>query len=334
MSTPTTAQPLPSITYNSLDADPADRFGYWCDLMGSTHAPLELRSEHADDFRVRQQVISLGDVVVWPIAFPAVTMRRTPRLIRQSDPESYHLTLMLRGHGVVTRRDHEVHYDPGHFHSQDTSRPLDIQASSARGRLLTIGIEVPKPALPLPRRLADRAIGLPMPDGHGVGALMAQFLRQFVRNRAEYRATDAPRLGAVATDLMAAVFARAVEAENALPPHTRHSTTLLRIKAFIQRNLADPALTPAAVAAAHHISTGHLHRLFRAEGITVGALIRRSRLERARAELADPLWAGEHIHTIAARWGMAAAEFSRAFRAVYGMTPSEYRHQRAAGRAR
>ncbi|MFI1018750.1 helix-turn-helix domain-containing protein [Streptomyces sp. NPDC020965] len=320
------SQPLPSMTFSSLDAPPRDRFGTWCDLLRNTHAPMDLLSDHADDFRARQRVVSLGEVVVWPAVFPPVTFRRTAKLIRQSDPETYHLTLMLRGVGTVVRRGHELHAGPGIYHTNDSSRPIDIRSHTERGRIMMVGVEVPKAVLPLPRRSADRAIGIPMRDDQGVGALLANFLRQFVRDLDDYRLADASRLGAVVTDLVAATFAHAAESTDALPPHTHQYTTVLRIKGFIQQHLGDPALTPTVIAAAHNISCGHLHRLFRSEGVTVAALIRRARLERARTELCDPCRAGDHILTIAARCGLAAAELSRSFRTAYGMSPSEYRH--------
>ncbi|MGV9316946.1 AraC-like ligand-binding domain-containing protein [Streptomyces sp. NPDC003691] len=322
---------LPSVVFSSGDAAGPDRFDCWRALLGRTHAPMELSSDHAGDFRARQRVIGLGSVTVWPAAFPPVVLRRTPRLIRQSDPESFHFSLVLRGGGSVAWNGRELHAGPGSFHSNDSSRPVEIRAGAERGRILMIGLEIPKSAVPLPRHLAERAVGLPIPDGRGTGGLLAQFLGQFVRNVADYRLADAPRLEAVAVNLVATVFAQALEREQLLPPHTREQTTALRIRAFIHRRLGDPGLTPACIAAAHHISTGHLHRIFRQEGVTVAVLIRRSRLERARAELADPLRAGEAVRTIAARVGLTAADFSRSFRAAYGMPPSEYRRLRQAG---
>ncbi|WP_199838261.1 helix-turn-helix domain-containing protein [Streptomyces sp. IMTB 1903] len=50
------------------------------------------------------------------------------------------------------------------------------------------------------------------------------------------------------------------------------------------------------------------------------------RLEHCRADLADPLQRTLPIRAVAARYGFAsAADFARAFRAAYGMPPSEYR---------
>jgi AraC-like DNA-binding protein len=88
-----------------------------------------------------------------------------------------------------------------------------------------------------------------------------------------------------------------------------------------------------AVAAAHHISVRYLHRLFQPVGTTVGSWIRHRRLERCSRDLAEPALSLRPIHAVGARWGFRhAAEFSRAFRAAYGMPPSDYRE--AALRAR
>jgi len=56
------------------------------------------------------------------------------------------------------------------------------------------------------------------------------------------------------------------------------------------------------------------------------AWIRSRRLEGARRDLADPELAGLTISALAARWGFGdPARFSRAFRAVYGCSPTEAR---------
>ncbi|MET7765745.1 helix-turn-helix domain-containing protein [Streptomyces sp. NPDC005393] len=62
-------------------------------------------------------------------------------------------------------------------------------------------------------------------------------------------------------------------------------------------------------------------------GATVASYIRRQRLARARRDLADPCLATRPVHAIAARWGfLRPADFTRAFRTIYGSTPTEYRH--------
>ncbi|WP_019883838.1 helix-turn-helix domain-containing protein [Streptomyces purpureus] len=105
---------------------------------------------------------------------------------------------------------------------------------------------------------------------------------------------------------------------------------LARVDAFIDRNLADPELTPAAIAAHHHISLRALHELFRGRERTVAATIRHRRLERCRADLTQPRLAHVPLHAIAMRHGFtSAAAFSRAFRASFAVTAQEVRHERA-----
>lgn len=115
-------------------------------------------------------------------------------------------------------------------------------------------------------------------------------------------------------------------AEDALEPHTRRQALRMRIDAYVQQHLADPDLSPTTIAAAHHISTSYLHKLFRNQAVTITRLIRQYRLERCLRTLADPRYASHPLHRIASSWGFTdKAHFSRIFRTAYGMPPSDYR---------
>src|SRR5690606_31419702 len=94
----------------------------------------------------------------------------------------------------------------------------------------------------------------------------------------------------------------------------------------IEEHLADPDLSPATVAAAHHVSVRQLHRLFEGRDETVAARIRARRLERCRRDLLDPALAEQTVAAIGARWGLPnPSQLSRLFRQAYGVTPSELR---------
>jgi AraC-like DNA-binding protein len=70
----------------------------------------------------------------------------------------------------------------------------------------------------------------------------------------------------------------------------------------------------------------YLYRLFEAQGTTVAAWIRHRRLERCRADLADPALGGAPVSAVAVRWGLPdPAHFSRLFKRAYGLPPAEYR---------
>ncbi|GAA2679873.1 helix-turn-helix domain-containing protein [Streptomyces lunalinharesii] len=313
--------------YRSEDVPIADRFDGWSALVGQTHAPVEVVSDHREDFRVFQRTLSLGAVSVWPASFQPVLFRRTPQLIRESDPERLHLTLPLKGTLHVSRERDDTSYGPYGLNVVRTSHPFEIRSIEGSDGLHTgVGLEVPAALLPVPGRQLDRLTGLRLSAKEGIGALLAQLLTQLANGTHAYQPTDGPRLGQVVVDLLSALFAHALEADALLPPETHRQTLVLRIRAYVRAHLHDPHLTPAGIAAAHHISTSYLHRLFRHEDETVAAWIRRQRLDRARRDLADPALRTTPIHAIAARWGFPrAADFTRSFRTAYGVPPSDYR---------
>jgi AraC-like DNA-binding protein len=107
---------------------------------------------------------------------------------------------------------------------------------------------------------------------------------------------------------------------------------MLQITAYIERHLGDAGLAPGDIAAAHHVSTRQLHKLFHAQGTTVSGWIRERRLEHCRRDLLDARYASRPVASIGARWGYPdAAHFSRLFKGAYGLSPRDYRSRGATG---
>ncbi|WP_235032273.1 AraC family transcriptional regulator [Actinacidiphila yanglinensis] len=310
--------------FRTVDLPAADRFDAWQELLGQTHAPVHLSSDFANNFDATLHQFNLGEITLWPATYPHLTWHRPPRLVRQSDPESCHLTLVLRGDGVAQWDRSERVLGPYDFHTNHTSVPYLIHCRPGQHEM--IGVELPKSSLGLPWDRVRQVIGQGLSAENGIGTLLAQFLTQVTRDAVSYAPAEAPRLGGVLTDLVTGLFARALDADEHVPPETRTRNLALEVKAFIRRNLWDADLTPSAVAATHHISRSYLYRLFHAEGGTVAAYIRTQRLEAVRRALADTSASAVPIHTIAARCGFRDhATFTRSFRAAYGITPRDYR---------
>ncbi|MFE2296982.1 helix-turn-helix domain-containing protein [Streptomyces sp. NPDC059445] len=316
----------------SEDVPTEDRFDHWRELVHRTRSPHDLSSVHATDFRAEYRLMEMGSVNVWPTAFLPARFRRSPRQVRQSDPETYHLTLLLEGRMGLEHAGRNTAFGPGDLHVVDSSRPYDLRSveggvSRAVGG---VGVDFPKALLPVPPDRMRALLGVALSGREGTGALLADFLVGLGREADTLRPSDAPRLGTVVLDLVSALCAQELDSEAALSPETRQQAMAERVRAFIRQNLHDPDLTPPTIAAAHHISVSYLHRIFRqgCQGDTVAAWIRRQRLEGARRDLAEPALRGTPIHAVAARWGLfRAPDFTRAFRAAYGLSPREYRLQ-------
>ncbi|MFM9693529.1 AraC family transcriptional regulator [Streptomyces europaeiscabiei] len=325
--------------FRSDDVPKEHRFEYWGELMHRAIAPSHMSSLFADDFWAEQRLLELGPVLVWPTAHLPTEFRRTEKQIRQSDPEMYHLSLVVGGDLGFAHVGRAEAYGPSDLWLSDTSRPYEVHLPADRGRqvITGVGVDFPKALVPLPPARIQQLLGRRLPGREGVGALLTGFLTGLEQQADVLQPSDAPRLGTVLIDLLSAWFAQVLEAEDALPPETRQRALATRVRAFIRQNLHDPELAPPVIAAAHHISLSYLHRIFQEDtpGETVAAWIRVQRLEGARRDLADPNLASTPVHTIATRWGMVrASDFTRAFRSAYGVSPMEYRVLVQAGAVR
>ncbi|MBD9702887.1 helix-turn-helix domain-containing protein [Streptomyces sp. ID01-12c] len=323
--------------FRSDDLPAEHRFDYWRELVHRAIAPSDMSSEFAGDFWARQRLLELGPVLVWPTAHLPTGFRRTEKMVRRSDPEMYHLSLVLGGGLGLEHMGRAEMYGPSDLWVSDTSRPYDVRPPDDLGRqvITGVGVDFPKALLPLPPARVGRLLGRRLSGREGTGALLTGFLTGLERQADALGPSDAPRLGTVLLDLLAAWFAQVLEAEDALPPETRERALTTRIRAFVRQNLHDPELTPPVIAAAHHISLSYLHRLFQQDtpGETVAAWIRAQRLEGARRDLANPALSTTPVHTIATRWGLPrASDFTRAFRGAYGVSPTEYRARAGAAR--
>ncbi|MFF3070199.1 AraC family transcriptional regulator [Kitasatospora sp. NPDC057904] len=323
-----------------------DRFDCWRELIGRTR-DSEMTSAHADHFEAEMRHLELGPVTLLKSSFPPARFRRSARRVRQSDREVCHLTLVLDGALSLTRdpRAGTTVFRPGELTVLDSSHPYDVRAFAGRAtgtagpqapRTDALGIDFPMAMLPLPPDRVRDLMGRGFSGRQGTSALLSDFLVGLDRQAALLGPAEAPRLGTVVIDLVAAWLARELDAEAVLPDDARQRALVENVRTFIGRNLHDPELSPPVIAAAHHISVSYLHRVFtqQSEGETVAAWIRRQRLEKARQDLADPALRALPVQAVAVRRGLPrASDFSRAFRAAYGISPSEHRRTASSGGA-
>jgi AraC-like DNA-binding protein len=312
--------------YDNRALPAADRVPHWHDHMSRALAASDLHVHRPSDFRASMRFLDLGAVQVSHLSLSTMRFHRTPKLIRDSDPEQLCAGLILSGRQALSQHGRDAL--PGLYDLvlYDTSHPHQGWVSNGEGLAGNLVVQIPRSLLALPVKSVLGLTAVSLPTQRGVAALLAQFMLRLSQDADQFRPTDGPRLATVLVDLLSATLAHELDAGRALLPESHHRVLVLRIQAFIRHHLADPELSPGLVAAAHQISLRQLHRLFEQQDTTVGALIRRQRLERCCHDLADPSLGSRTIHSIAARWGFRRpADFTRSFRAAYGMSPSDYR---------
>ncbi len=124
----------------------------------------------------------------------------------------------------------------------------------------------------------------------------------------------------------------AVAAGAAAPAHGAavRRARLDQARAYIERNMGDPALTPASCAKALGVSVRALHMAFEPTGESFSQVLQQYRLERCYVLLRSPTAGGRAVSDIAFACGFGSlAGFYRAFSRSYGASPTDIRAEAA-----
>jgi AraC-like DNA-binding protein len=315
-----------SILVRVADVPADERVDYLHEVGARIWVPFTAVSEDVSQMEFRAS--GFGSMQVVMIEGAPFRVTRSPKQIEQADPDLLKAYLVCGGNkSVICQDDRQAMLSRGEIALYDTRRPCaQIQGTVPGRRLQLLTFMFPPSMLPLPRDRIRELVATRIPASPGLGELTSQFLQQLARNVDSYTPAEVARLSTAALEVLATRLARELDVRDWGTPEARKHAMLTTVQGFIWQHLSDPGLTPAAVAAAHHLSLRALHQLFHDEGLTVAGYIRGRRMERCRRDLADPALASRPVAAIAARWGFSsAADFSRAFRAAHGLPPAEYR---------
>lgn len=255
----------------------------------------------------------------------ACRIRRDPGKFQDLWSDTVIVNFVSAGKLLIEQDGRSTALGPGDGAICDATRPYALQLDNAFDGVI----------IKFSRRLLSAGI-----DFEKVTALSLASTSQMaglLHNYASNLMQSAPRLDAGTTARLMRTFVDTLE--TTLAPVNRgadwrrgdyRKATLSRISQFVEARLQDPDLTPGRVAELLKLPPRYLHKLFAAEGTSVGRYIRDERLVRTAAALTDPKRSGASITEIAFQHGFKdLGHFSRLFRARFGVPPSDYRVEQA-----
>jgi len=316
--------------------DPATRvrssvshsFREYRQAVTASFVPLDVSRVGSDPFWGRLRTVDVDPVHVSEVTASQHMVERTSSLLAGGEPAYYKASLQVSGTGLLIQDGREAVLQPGDLAIYDTGRPYSLLFENDMKMLVLM---FPRDHLGLPPEAIGQLTAHSFSSDDGLGALIIPFLQNVSQNLDRVGGVTGPRLVHSAIDLITTMFANELDLD--ADPGDSHQLLMQQIRRYIDANLGSPELAPAQIAAAHFISTRHLHGLFRQKGTTVSTWIREQRLEKCRRDLIDPLNAHLSVGTIAARWGFVeAAHFSRVFKAAYDSSPTELRARMFASR--
>lgn len=299
-------------------------FDEFRDTVSRAFVPLDADSDDRAHFHGVIRGAALGSMNINEVTASAHVIRRTSHAIHSDDAEFFKVGLQMEGYSVLEQDGREALMTPGDFAIYDTTRPYRLSFDDTFRMLV---IMLPREVLHVSPASIAQLTAQRFSGRRGVSALTAQYLRGIGSLNEDPPPVVAAHLHSGVLDLLSAVLNERLGSITASEVGRFHADRL-RITAFIEAHLADPALDSSAVAAAHHISVRQLQKIFESDGTSVAASIRTRRLERCRGDLANPLLAHVPVASIGARWGLLdPAHFSRVFKAAHGMAPGAYRSE-------
>ncbi|GAA2230629.1 helix-turn-helix domain-containing protein [Streptomyces nogalater] len=304
-----------------------DKVAYWNDAVSRALVPMTVAPRGNGPFTGRITTDRFGYLQVSTMEADPKRASRTSALIAGSSAALVAVGVQISGTATFVQDGRRAEVGEGDLLVYDTSRPYSFDYPQ---RFTTHVFQLPRRMLGVPDTDIRAVTGAAIGTGDGFGAVLLPFLATLASSASAYPPAVADRLAGHVVDLFATLITERAH-QDAASPDSARGHLLHRVRDHINRNLGDPSLSPEGIARAHHISVRYLHRLFEGEGTTVGRLIQQRRLQECGRELARRGRTAPTVSAVAQRWGFVnPAHFSRAFRAAYGVTPSEWRSLRTA----
>jgi len=261
---------------------------------------------------------ALGQAAMFVVSGTPQVVRRTTCAVRRAPSDLIKVCAQLRGRATVHQGGREILLNPGQLAVYDTGQPYALRLE---GDWSCAVMAVPRDVLTLSGADLDGAMRRKFAASQGPGLVLADFVRT-AASQVISASAAAVKIGEAGTSLLIGTLADDGDlAASDAPADLRG-----HILRYIRSHLADPHLSRASVAAAHHLSLRTLDRLFAAQPRSVSGHIRHERLEAVRQDLANPALLNRGVAALAARWCFVdAAHFSRIFRQAYGYPPSHAR---------
>ncbi len=258
--------------------------------------------------------------IAWVTGWRSVgrmTARRGAAELRRTPGEFVGVLMLEQGSQVLVQQGRTAEVRAGAAALWDGVRPLEAFSD---GQLVKRTMFVPRELVVGAIPDLSSVVARPLPNS--VNLRLLDSWLGLVTSQPDMDSATAETAGRIAVELLRAAVSRARGGSGG-----SHEVLLLQVKDFLDRNLADPALTLEAAASANAISLRYLHLLFQDTGETARGYLRRRRLERAQELL---LGSDQRISIaeVAARSGYdSPSAFSRAYRTWFGLAPRDARRR-------
>jgi AraC-like DNA-binding protein len=315
--------PIPLQTFDVSTASEPARLGAWTELLYETFYPLDLVHPGVEFSVGKLSLLDLPGIRFGVIdSDPMTVFRRRTHLSKSGD--YYFIPLPMQNTLSVSQFGREAVINPGDLAVVSTADAYQYDQGT-KNKLGTLRIDgaLMRERIPLIDDLVAQTCDGSAPLVHVFTDFVQSIMRQSNRLDHESASAMVPHL----LDLLALALTSPVDAMKSSESSVRLAH-LRRITRLIEDRLDDETLGPGMLARDLGLSERYIQKMFADRGETLSGTIRSRRIATAQRRLLDPTRRSSSIASIAFSVGFSdPAHFSRIFKSIVGISPSEYRDQ-------
>ena len=302
---------------------PCERVSYWSDWIDRMFFGLQSDVYGDTGFDGHMATEQAGDVVLTRLEANRHRVLKSDRQAHDGDVGYLKIVAPYRGTAGVEQKGRQAWVSPGEWSIYDTTDSYRVANPVRVEHLIVMVPKAPlvERGLPLDRLTAQR-----LGAGGGISRLALQAMRGAWQELPSISPSAARGVG---ESIMQLVQLSLLELAGRDSAPTQREALRERIKQLVARRLGDPQLSVDAIALELNCSRRQLYNAFCDEPDGVAGYVLAQRLEACRRDIEDRRLDATSITELAMRRGFNhPAHFSRAFKARFCITPSEWRAQR------
>lgn len=318
--------------FNTNELSSREQFAFWNDAVCDVFTALECqrpdrKTPSSQAYRGSLESWDLGELQVTRVVADPSRVDHSLHQVAKSTQDVQLLHLQLAGTSSNIQCGREAVLQPGDFTICDSTQPY----------LLTFNQPIDMMVLRIPNLIFEKHFQndnqifgqrFSSLDAHGLSGVVSDYIQNIWQYRS--RGHSDQQLQSMA-DCALSLLASNIDSYGGLGAVSEESSAkglLHGMKVYINKNIADPVLSPESVAAAIHISPRYLRSLFASESLTCSRYIAQQRLSMAALMLRDMQCQHLKIIDVAFRCGFQdASHFSRRFSEHFGRSPKVYRQE-------
>ena len=232
------------------------------------------------------------------------------------------LVSVSRGSCKFVQRDRTCTLTPGDWTLIDTKQPLEYAITSPE--IEAFAIMLPRPSDAAIVALFEHGVARRSNGRTGLSRVLHAMVNESFGEMRRLPPFSGRKLGAAITTMAWDALREQIETPPVIGYRDERS---IRVKAYIEANLADPELSVERIAHACNISVRGLHRHFAEDPAgSVSRYFWQRRLIRCAEALRDPSQAHRSITEVCFSYGFSSSShFSRRFKDHFGVPPVDYR---------